>query len=247
MGLFDGVTNAVGGLVGGVMGAISGPEKPKDTWSAQLEQARNLWAQGSASEQQRLRGAQTNAMNMFSPYAQMFGGMAQGYGGAAMQGLEGFQNLMRDPSQITSDPMYTARLSAGQRAIENSAAARGMQLSGSNLLEQGDFASNLAADVYNTRLGQNMQLNQMGMSGMMQGLQGLGQISNVGLSYDALLNQALFGGLGGQADALGANAQANSAAAVGYANAQAQHGASLFGAIGTGLGVAAGMGAFAGM
>jgi hypothetical protein len=123
-----------------------------------------------------------------------------------------------------------------------------MQLSGTNLMDLGNFGSNLAADTYGQRLGQFQGLNQLGMQGMGQGIQGLGQIGQMNMGYDQLLNQANYQGIGGQTDALGALAQANSASAIGKMNAQAQQNSSIFGALGTLGGFALGgpMGAAAG-
>lgn len=249
MGIFDSLGNigsaVLGGVSGPVLGAITrGPKGPNpNNWMPYLQEAKGLWGDARTAEMQRLQDAQASQTAQLAPYAAQFGGMAPAYGQAATTGLEGFQSLLKDPSSILNDSFFKAKLDAGQRAIENSAAAKGMQLSGTNLMDLGNFGANLAADTFGQRLGQFQGLNQIGMTGLGQGLSGLSQIGQLGLGYNQMLNQANYGGISGQTDALGAMAQANSAAAIGKMNAQAQQNSALFGS----LGQIGGMAAMAGM
>ena len=161
MGLFDSIGGAVSGIFGGGI-----PKMNSGTWRTPLNEAKNLWADARTQEMQRLQQQQASTMAQFAPYAAQLQGMATPYGQAGLAGLQGFQGLMADPSSITADPFYQAKLAAGQGAIENSAAARGMQLSGTNLQDLGGFGANLAADTFGQRLGQFQQQNQMGMQGL---------------------------------------------------------------------------------
>lgn len=63
---------------------------------------------------------------------------------------EGYGSLMRpfDVDDFEADPGYQFRLSQGADAIENSAAARGMQLSGANLKALNRFGQGFASNEY---------------------------------------------------------------------------------------------------
>lgn len=248
MGIFDSVGKVAGALAGGIgvpllggLTSVKGPN-PKN-WMPYLQEAKGLWGDARTAEMERLGAAQATQTAQFAPYATQLTGMAPAYGQAAMSGLEGFQGLLKDPSSILNDAFFKTKLGAGQGALESSAAARGMQLSGTNLMDLGNFGANLAADTYGQRLGQFQGLNQLGMQGLGQGIQGLGQIGQMDFGYNQLLNQANYQGIGGQTDALGAIAQANSAAAIGKMNAQAQQNSALMGGLGQmgGMAIAAGM------
>ena len=246
MGMFDGLAEfgsmATLGLGAGILGGIGGVKGPSPSnWMPYLQEAKTLWGDARAQAMGQLQDSKDTTMGQFAPYLSQLQGMAQPYGEAGMAGMEGFQNLMANPGSITSDPFYQAKLAAGQGAIENSAAARGMQLSGTNLQDLGGFGANLAADTFGQRLAQFQQQNQMGTQGLFGGLQGMQNIAGIGMNFDQMLLNANYGGTGGQADALGAMAQANSAAAIGKMNAQQQSNSSLLGGLGT---IAGGIGGF---
>lgn len=229
MGLFG----SLGGAVDSIFGGGKTPHLNSGTWNRPLNEAKNLWSDARAQETKRLQEHQAATMAQFAPYQEQLQGMATPYGQAGLAGLQGFQGLMANPASIMADPFYQAKLAAGQGAIENSAAARGMQLSGANLQNLGNFGAELAADTFGQRLAQFQQQQQMGQQGLFGGLQGLGNIAGIGLNFDQLLNQANYQGIGGMTDVLGAKAQANSAAQIGKMNAQAQTQSGLFGALGS--------------
>jgi hypothetical protein len=68
----------------------------------------------------------------------------------------------------------------------------------------------------------------------------MGNIANIGMNFDQMLLNANYGGVGGQADALGAIAQANSGAAIGQMNAQSQQNSAIMGGLGMMGGMALG-------
>ena len=82
--------------------------------------------------------------------------------------LEQIQNLLKNPSSITSQPDYQFGLDQGTRALNSGAAARGMNYSGAQakaLSKFGtDYASTKLNDSYN-RLANIAGLGQVGVNG----------------------------------------------------------------------------------
>lgn len=112
----------------------------------------------------------------------------------------------RTQEMVTADPSYQFRLQQGQKVLENSAAARGMSLSGAQqkaLTEYGqDFGSNEFAKAYQRLMDQsNTGLNvaqQAGQWGMNAGAQKTGIAQGIGNLYsnsgNALAGMILGGG-----------------------------------------------------
>src|SRR5205814_2395552 len=64
------------------------------------------------------------------------------------------------PPTVTDDPGYAFRVQQGQQALERSAAAKGMQLSGAQLKGTQRFAQDLASTEYNAAYGRAFSRNQ---------------------------------------------------------------------------------------
>lgn len=91
-------------------------------------------------------------------------------------GLTGYQNLLKDPSQITNDPGYQFGLQQGMNAYDNSGSARGMRLSGA----QAKALTRYGQDYGQTKF--NESLNRFGnLAGL--GGAGAGTIASAGANY----------------------------------------------------------------
>jgi hypothetical protein len=152
-------------------------------------------------------------------YQQMQGGQ---------QALSQAMNQLGTPYE--ESPGYQFQLEQGQRAIDNSAAGRGMTFSGATLRAQQELGQGLAAQDYNnyqnrqmglmgTLLGQGAygQNTLMGAQGnylnRLQGLAAMGQNAATGTGAAA----AQFGQMGGQA--LGNQGMAQMSGAIAQGNA----------------------------
>ena len=78
------------------------------------------------------------------------------------------------PSDITLDPSYQFRLQQGMRALENSAAARGLTGSGQNLADIQDYAQGLASTEYGNAWNR-YQTEQTNLFNRLSSLAGTGQ------------------------------------------------------------------------
>jgi len=147
--------------------------------------------------------------SMSAPYEMMgFSALGEMYGTAG-------QPLNVD---VTQDPGYQFRLEEGLGAIERSAAARGMQLSGATLKDIGQYSQGLASQEYgaaysraenlrNQRLNMLMGLGQMGAGftgqqmGISSGLAGqeLGSVANLAAARQdpGAIYSTVLGGLSG--------------------------------------------------
>ena len=130
-----------------------------------------------------------------SALSQLAGYFLDDYGGGGASGAQKLTEFMR------GTPGYQFQLGEGQRAIQNSAAARGMQLSGANLKALQQHGQGLADSNYRSTLGD------------LQGLVGVGQ--------SALGHQANMASQAGQTQMQGANQMAQSLTNIGNAQANA--------------------------
>jgi hypothetical protein len=93
--------------------------------------------------------------------------------------------------QFQADPGYAFRLEEGQKAIERSAAARGMQLSGSTLKGLNKYAQGTASQEYNNAFNR-YQAERSALLNPLQTLAGIGQsaTSQVGAAGQNYANAA---------------------------------------------------------
>jgi hypothetical protein len=141
-------------------------------------------------------GTGTTSLGMRNPDAGTFGTGGNAVAGSDPSGAGSFGSLLQDygpkfvaPDAVTeqNDPGYQFRLDQGQKALENSAAARGGLLSGGTgkaLQDYGQqYASNEYGNVYNRALGQYQQNynifqnDQANKFNRLASLAGLGQTS----------------------------------------------------------------------
>lgn len=124
-------------------------------------------------------------------------------------------------SQLQMDPSYQFRLDQNLGAIENSAAARGMQLSGSTLKDLSRFSQDYASQEYGNAYGRYMG-QQGDMFNRLASLAGIGQSASQATGANAA---AALGNMGNQ---IGANIiGAGNAAAAGQVGAANAMGSSL--------------------
>ncbi len=191
----------------------------------------------------RSAAAQTESTQMNIDFQKWLWGeqkaITQPYVDAGAEGLKGYQDAINTPftkENMELDPGYDFRLSEGMKGIENSASAKGMQLSGRTLKGLGryaqDYASGEFQNAYNRR--------QQGISNLYN-LAAMGQASASGQAVQGgnmgsqVSNSILQGGQAqaqmysdlGNINAASAMAQSNSVIQVGGLAAQA-YGAGAF-------------------
>lgn len=183
--------------------------------SAQSSAAAPSGAGGMAGVAQRLVGQATAAApgsGGFDP-ASLIGALPK----PGAPGAE-FGSFLRPPtlSQLQMDPSYQFRLDQNLGAIENSAAARGMQLSGSTLKDLSRFSQDFASQEYGNAYGRYMG-QQADLFNRMSSLAGIGQTASQATGATAANALGNMGNQVGQ-NILGAG-NAMAAGQVGAANA----------------------------
>jgi len=177
-------------IMGGasILGGIMGGKGAKKAAKAQVQMGREALALQDRMFQQ--------GREDLAPWRQA-GGQAIGQGLAMLQ--PGYNH--------TTSPGYQFRFGEGQRAVEGSAASRGMLMSGGTLKDLTRFGQGVAAQDFNDQFNRTMSVASGGQqaatssanAGMQMGQMGsqtLGQIGAARASGYAGQNQAMQGTLG---------------------------------------------------
>ena len=119
---------------------------------------------------------------------------------AGLGGLQGVQDLLRDPSSITETPGYQFQLQQGQEAITGRAAAGGTLQSGATLKDLTKFGQGLASSTYQQQINNQMGLANLGASSATQGAQitsGISANISGGMENLGAIQAAQTAGVGG--------------------------------------------------
>lgn len=212
-----GLISAGSNIASGIMGK-SAASKAAAQQQAAAAQANQFVLNNGTSAQDLINKHSAEAQNLvqgdFAPY--------QAVGSTAASGLNG---ALQNPFQfnLSDDPGYQFRLAQGQKAIEQSAAARGGAVSGGALKALTQYGQGFASNEYQNAFARHQQQLQDLFQGAGLGLNASGQ--DASLRTGILGNQsALDSGILGQESQLvssnltgAGNAQA--AGTVGGANA----------------------------
>ncbi len=138
-------------------------------------------------------------------------------------GYQGSFTKQFAPSDLTMDPSYQWRLQQGMRALESSAAARGMTGSGSNLADITNYAQGAASQEYQNAFDR-YQTNQTNLFNRLSSLAGTGQVAanNMGSAADNAgysIGSTLTNTANNVANIGMSNANSQAAASIGQANA----------------------------
>lgn len=120
-------------------------------------------------------------------------------GGTAIKG--GLAMLMPGYDYTTS-PGYQFRMDEGNRAIENSAAAKGMLMSGGTLKDIDRFSQGLAADDYNDQFNRMMAVASGGQQAATSGANAAQGYANSASGIMQGIGQAKASGYAGQNQAM---------------------------------------------
>lgn len=126
---------------------------------------------------------------------------------------DALNNLIQNPSSVSSLPGYQFDLQQGTQAADRSAAARGMDQSGRTLKDLTRFGTGLADNTYGSQLSRLMALNGQGFTQGMQaqGAQnqayGTGLTDQFGARTSAYNGDMASAGTIGQGDVAAAGAQ----------------------------------------
>ncbi len=177
-----GLIGAGSSILGGLFGK-SAAQKAAEQQAAAAAQA-NQFVQGNTTNIQEIVNkhaaeAQNMIQGNFAPY--------QGLGNTAVGGLN---TALQNPFQfnLADDPGYQFRLAQGQKAIEQSAAARGGAVSGGALKALTQYGQGFASNEYQNAFARHQQGIQNLFQGAGLGLNAAGQSS--GLQTGVLGQQA---------------------------------------------------------
>lgn len=171
-----------------------------DTYNKQQGAVQRLLGYGNEYK----AGTDANAEG-FDPYIQNY----QPYVESGQAANSALMNLMQNPSSVRGLPGYQFNQEEGQRAIDGSSAARGMNASGRTLKDLMRFGTGLADQTYG-----NQWQRLLGLSG--QGLTATGAQAGVGGQQIGLQQQGLQGQLGARTTAYGGDM--GSAGTIGQGN-----------------------------
>jgi len=135
----------VGGIIGDITGSNAAAEAAKEGVRLSSE-ATLASTEKNIDFQKWLWGEQKE---LLAPYREAGAGALSGYQEAISQ------PFTEDSMQL--DPGYDFRLSEGMKGIENSAAAKGMQLSGRTLKGLGRYAQNFASNEFQNAYNRRQQ------------------------------------------------------------------------------------------
>lgn len=188
---------SAGGSILAANTASAGAQKAAQTEAAAQQAGvtaeEQMYAQGSALQQQDLQTAIQQAQNYYgtaSGLEQPFISMGQGIGneltgeltgGAPVPGQPGALGAMPSLTDMSQLPGYNFTLQQGLLATQNAAAAQGLGVSGVALKGASQYAENTANTFYNNYL-QNYWANQNNRYNMLAGIMGTGATtaSNLG-------------------------------------------------------------------
>jgi hypothetical protein len=105
---------------------------------------------------------------------------------ARNNGLAGYQNLLANPSKITSDPGYQFGLDQGTKAIGSQAAAKGGYYSGATLKALDKFGQDYGGSKFDQALNRHGNLAGLGQVGT-------SQIGQAGQNYANQAGQSMIG------------------------------------------------------
>lgn len=215
--IFGGVTSLLGGLIGGnaAKSAATTISNKANSVAQSIDRQTGLAigsGQDAISQSNAAVNAGTGAANTAISnagagqqqiYTQMTGGY-QPYQAAGTYGLNQLQanagTFSFDPNDISKNPAYQFQLAQGNKAIQNSAALKGMLNSGSTLKSLDNYSQGLAStseqNLYNQALS-TYNVNQQGY----QNLANLGQNAN----SQAIQAGSVYGGQMGSLAGLSAN------------------------------------------
>lgn len=163
--LIPGIGPAIGGAIGGALGgALEGSSSDSPTAAAREAASTTAAATNRAAELQRQSAQEQLALQQrmyeegvarqqpWLSAGQNALAQMQGQYGAMPAAFSGRTNAMpaafTGQVDLTQDPGYAFRLAEGQKAIERSAAARGMQLSGATLKGLTKYGQDLGSQEY---------------------------------------------------------------------------------------------------
>jgi hypothetical protein len=195
---------AGGAIIGGGIGAYASNK------AAKLQAS----AADRATQLQREQYDQTRAD--YAPYRQA--------GNDALNKLIGASDYTKfGMDQFQADPGYAFRLAEGQKAIERSAAARGMQLSGSMLKGLTNYGQGAASQEYNNAFNR-YQAERAATLNPLQALAGVGQsatnqVSAAGQNYTNAASDLTTSGAASRASGYVGGANALNQALGGVGNA----------------------------
>lgn len=161
---------------------------------------------GNGFAEQAINAAK--AQQMYNDPSNWTTGNAGSSGSAG--GMGGFGSLARNfgAADFQQDPGYAFRLAEGQKALERSAAAKGMSLSGAQAKALTNYNQNFASNEYSNAYGRYNN-DQTNLFNRLSGIAGTGQQANqfmgqLGANYANQLGQNTMG-----AASVGANATMN--------------------------------------
>ena len=197
----------IGSIIGGIIGQQGAQAGGDMAWGAsqQASQMSQQEAQRSRAALSPWTGAGTSALNKITKLLGM-GELTQAGNNDGIYWVdpsraEGWQQ--DEMNKFKTSPGYSFRQSEGIKALDRSAAAKGMTASGAQTKAVQEFGQNLASDEYNNYVNQLFNL-----SGSGQGATSSANNTSAALVSNAAENTARGGIARGSAYASGANALA---------------------------------------
>lgn len=235
MGLMGGgsLLSGIGGMIGA--NSVANANRAAGNQSAMLnaiamQQAQQRFSAAQQGLQPYMSGG-SQALNLLMGYLQ---GGAQGIGGGGSSLMSTFAPTM---AQLERTPGYQFIRNQNLKAVQNSAAARGLGSSGNALQGGVDYANNLASTTFQQQLQNYMAQNQQAYNMLFQPSQLGANAASANMQGVNNFNAAMLGAAQGVGSNMGN-------ALIGGASAQAAGMNSLFGNVGNALTSMGGLNAY---
>jgi len=211
----SGLLSGVGGFFGGQKQSAANQQASMMSMLAQqqaIQQAQNNYNAASSMLKPYATGG-TKALDLLMGYLQ---GGAENIGGGGSSLISTFAPTMQ---QLEKTPGYQFALDQGLKAVQNSAAAKGMGSSGNALQGGVNYAQGLASTTFQQQLQnyltQNQQAfnmlfnpSQLGSGAAQANMQGTANFNNALLGAATNLGNTMAGGIMGQGNAQAGGLQA---------------------------------------
>lgn len=214
--IIGGIAAGTGSAIGGAVGSANAAGAQEKSAGEALDFARQRYWQDRGDNQQIYNQQRQDMAPWLAAGQSSLGELLR------QMGAGDFDTTV-NPQNIANDPGYQFRMAEGQKALERSASARGMLASGGALRSLSRYSQGVASDEYQNAWSRN-QAENTGRYNRLAGMAGVGQQASqtmgaYGSQYGQVMNAAgaQYGNQG--ANAYGAIGNAQSAGAMGTANA----------------------------
>lgn len=217
-----GAINAGAGIFSSIFGNSAAKKAAQQQREAAMA-AQNVNDRNTTNAQDFLKSNATQALGTVNTNTHQANKLFDPYATVGSTAASGLNTALANPFKfnMADDPGYQFRLQQGQKAVEQSAAARGGAMSGGALKELTQYGQGFASNEYQNAFARNQQQLQNLFQGAGLGMNAVGQQSS-NLNQNSALGSSILGNASAlDASVLGQNSALASQNLTGAGNAAA--------------------------